>query len=467
NRHYVKYIIAIAAGGAITHTLVPPTPGPLLMAANLNIDVGAMIIVGVLVAIPAAIAGLIFASFMDKRLDIPMRSQSMVDEPEPLPDDQLPSLLMSLLPVLLPVLMISVNTILSTVADAENAARFIATDIKNEKQFHQMLGHPDENHKAICHYLKEILPRENSKELAANLNDVLAKRDLYNPHMFEKVLLPKWKVKQLLKEEATKKEKDSTPPETTLQLLRMQSLHHLLSKNRVRMKVVEVERMNRLLLEISFPDVIQAHTWNTSTRNAANIGALFGNANLALLFSATVAMFVLWQQRKPTLRELAMTVETSLMSGGAIILITAAGGAFGAMLAVANVGSAIQSLFGSTESTGIFYIFLGFGVAALMKIAQGSSTTAMIVVSGMLAAPVAAANLGYHPVYIATAIGGGSLIGSWMNDSGFWIFAKMSGLTEVETLKTWTPLLLILGFVSLVTTLILATLLPDPLVWLS
>ncbi|VAX36848.1 sugar and carbohydrate transporters, partial [hydrothermal vent metagenome] len=115
NRHYVKYIIAIAAGGAITHTLVPPTPGPLLMAANLNIDVGAMIIVGVLVAIPAAIAGLIFASFMDKRLDIPMRSQSMVDEPEPLPDDQLPSLLMSLLPVLLPVLMISVNTILSTV----------------------------------------------------------------------------------------------------------------------------------------------------------------------------------------------------------------------------------------------------------------------------------------------------------------------------------------------------------------
>ena len=38
--HYLKYVLAIGCGGAITHTLVPPTPGPLLMAANLNIDLG-------------------------------------------------------------------------------------------------------------------------------------------------------------------------------------------------------------------------------------------------------------------------------------------------------------------------------------------------------------------------------------------------------------------------------------------
>jgi GntP family gluconate:H+ symporter len=54
-----------------------------------------------------------------------------------------------------------------------------------------------------------------------------------------------------------------------------------------------------------------------------------------------------------------------------------------------------------------------------------------------------------------------------MNDSGFWIFAKMSGLTEVEALKSWTTTLLVLAFVSLAVTMLLAFLLPDPLGFIS
>jgi gluconate:H+ symporter, GntP family len=38
------------------------------------------------------------------------------------------------------------------------------------------------------------------------------------------------------------------------------------------------------------------------------------------------------------------------------------------------------------------------------------------------------------------AIAGGSLVVSWMNDTAFWIFSGMGGLTEVETLRSWTPL---------------------------
>jgi H+/gluconate symporter-like permease len=63
-------------------------------------------------------------------------------------------------------------------------------------------------------------------------------------------------------------------------------------------------------------------------------------------------------------------------------------------------------------------------------------------------------------VYVATAIGSGSLIGSWMNDSGFWIFARMGGLTELETLQTWTPLLALMGIVGLLMTVLLAILFP-------
>ena len=66
----------------------------------------------------------------------------------------------------------------------------------------------------------------------------------------------------------------------------------------------------------------------------------------------------------------------------------------------------------------------------------------------------------HDAVYLATAIGAGSLVGSWMNDSGFWIFAKMGGLTETEALKSWTLMLAFLGLVAFAVTLLLATVLP-------
>jgi GntP family gluconate:H+ symporter len=202
-----------------------------------------------------------------------------------------------------------------------------------------------------------------------------------------------------------------------------------------------------------------------SLKEAAAWAAYGGNANFALLISAVVAMGVLVRQRGLTLMELERTVEKALMSGGVIILITAAGGAFGAMLKAAQIGPAIEQMFGGGGGTrGMFLLVLGFGVSALLKVAQGSSTVAMITTSGMLAAMVpSAAELGYDPVYLATAIGGGSLVGSWMNDSGFWIVSKMSGLTEVETLKTWTILLVVLGVVAFAVTLLLVTALPYPL----
>ncbi len=52
------------------------------------------------------------------------------------------------------------------------------------------------------------------------------------------------------------------------------------------------------------------------------------------------------------------------------------------------------------------------------------------------------------------------MICSWMNDSGFWIFVKMTGLTEAEGLKTWTLMVAIMGLASIIVSLILAVVLP-------
>jgi H+/gluconate symporter-like permease len=201
----------------------------------------------------------------------------------------------------------------------------------------------------------------------------------------------------------------------------------------------------------------KAGIWSSATHYTA----MMGNANFALLISAAIAILLLVKQRKPSLTELSLTIELSLMSAGVIILITAAGTAFGAMLKVAQIGPAIEKLFGGSSGEGLVLLTLGFGIAVLLKIAQGSSTAAMIVGSAMLASMIEGSPPPFHPVYLATAIGGGSLVGSWMNDSGFWIFAKMGGLTETEALKSWTPMLVLMGVTSFVTTIILVLVLPN------
>jgi len=197
---------------------------------------------------------------------------------------------------------------------------------------------------------------------------------------------------------------------------------------------------------------------------AKAVTSILGNANLAMLMSAAAALVVLWRQRRPSRQELGALVEHSLTSGGVIILITAAGGAFGAMLKEAQIGSAVQAMI-TADSTqalgGIRLLIMAYMIAFVIKFAQGSSTVSMITTSSIIApllgTPVA---MGYHPVYIACAIGFGAQCGNWMNDSGFWIFAKMSGLTEVETLKTWTVTVSSLAFVGLFFTMVFAKLLP-------
>lgn len=460
NRNYLLYVMAIGTGGAITHTLVPPTPGPLLVADQLNVDKGLMILIGGLVAFPAAIAGLLFSSLMNKLMPLPMRPVGNEPEPESLPDDKLPPLWLALLPVILPVLLISSNTILTTVADGERAAQLQTEDITDWDAFRARVrtenateGTPGnvivnsirkegavdaEAREAAATMLTQDAPLndEQKSEMTASLNKyVLLNKQLYSGGTKDAFLGVKMN----------------------------EAAESLLPKNTLRMKPVIAERRNRSLLESTYTGLVQEHKWDSSARKAANWSSLIGNPSFALLLSAVVSMWTLLGSRGLTRTQLASSVETALMSGGLIILITAAGGAFGAMLGAAKVGDAIQAMFptsGGGESAKLMILLLGFGIAAVLKIAQGSSTVAMITGSAMVASLASPETLGCHPVYLATSIGAGSLIGSWMNDSGFWVFAKMSGLTEVEALKTWTMLLMVLGIVSFAVSLLLATFMP-------
>ena len=151
-------------------------------------------------------------------------------------------------------------------------------------------------------------------------------------------------------------------------------------------------------------------------------------------------------------------VSKPLEIAGIIILITSAGGAFGAMIKHSGIGDAIEL---ATTNFQVHYIILAWLIAAVMKTAQGSSTVALITASSIMYAIIGnGADLPYHPMYILLAIGFGGLFISWMNDSGFWVVAKMSGFTDKETLQSWTILLASIAILGLVQVILLTYLLP-------
>jgi gluconate:H+ symporter, GntP family len=449
-KHYLRYLMAIATGGAITHTLVPPTPGPLLVSANLGVDVGLMIIIGAMVALPSSMIGLMFSYYLDHRMPVPMRPLGPSDEKRlPVDQERLPSLGVALLPVVLPVLLIGAGTLAMTRADREDRARLEVTDIRDFDALADRLQQAEPDMPAARIVNSPVLNEEQRSWLSgqqrqpgaawseADRQQFTAALDrvLSDPRLYDDAAFRGTELSELSK--------------------------NLLASNQLRMKPVDRRRMNRSLLEDAMPELIEQHQWNTPARELAIQLSLWSNANFALLLAALVAMATLKQVRGLSLQQLGIEVEAALMSGGVIILITAAGGAFGAMLTAAGIGPAIESLFAGAEGgAGIGLLLLGFMIAAVLKVAQGSSTVAMIIASGMMAAILAGTTPTFNPVYIATAVGSGSLIGSWMNDSGFWVFAKMGGLTEAETLRSWTPLLVVLGTAGLLFTILLSQLWP-------
>ncbi len=313
-KNYLLLIVAIIAGGSMTHSLVPPTPGPLYVASALGINIGTMILAGLVVGLFTASAGYLYGVWLNRRMDIPFReTPEAIEKLESISakeTHELPSLFASLLPIVLPVLLIAGGTL---IAQTESS-----TGLKN---FFKLLG----------------------------------------------------------------------------------------------------------------------------------------DKNIALAIAAGLALFTLARHLKNK-KELTEQMQGALQEAGLIILICCAGGAFGAILLQTGIGPHLQSKVGEGPNS-LWLLPLAFLVTTVIRAAQGSATVAMITAVGIVGS-FAAGNLDYHPVYLALAIGCGSKPLPWMNDSGFWVISKMSGMTEKETLLTFTATLSIMGVTGIVVTMIGAKLFP-------
>jgi GntP family gluconate:H+ symporter len=330
--NYLLYIMSIIVGATMAHSLVPPTPGPLMVAAELNVELGVMMIAGIVVGLICATSGYIYALWANRRWTVELgeweETKGADDAAATTSEGQgrgaeearkLPPLWLAVLPILLPVVLLSLATVLQM-----NGGSF---------------GLP--------------------------------------------------------------------------------SSWHL---------------VERLVDEL-------------------------GDKHVALGIATLIALVMRWQYA-PASVDRRKSMSESLQNAGSIVLITAAGGAFGEVLRQSGIAESLAARFPATEH-GIGLIVIAFVITALIRIAQGSATVAMITAVGVVG-PLAQAitPLPYHPVYLALAIGCGSKPIPWMNDSGFWVITRMSGMSEGESLRTFSIVLTIMGFVGLAATITGAILLP-------
>ena len=326
-KNYILYLMAIGLGATLSHTLTPPTPGPIATALTLGVPLGTMMLVGALVGILTIPFALLIAATMNRLMPNP--EIHLVEEMEPPTEEEagkLPPLSLALAPILVPIVLI----------------------------------------------------------LGATAIDML-------------------------------------------------------------------EKAEKIALQANVPAL-----WNTIQ--------VLGHPQIAMIIAALVSMGILAYVRNFSLRDLEQCTESSLLSAGLIILIVAAGGAFGEMLRTAKVGEAIKNLFHADgDLTGMMLLLVAFGVTAMIKTAQGSSTVAMITSAGIFSGVIfaeGAAELPYNVAYLAVTIGLGSCVTGWMNDGGFWLFCRLGGIKETDALKTWTVGLVFLGLSGLGVVLVLSRVLP-------
>lgn len=99
--------IALSLGLYATHTMVPPTPGPVAAAALLDADLGRVIAYGLVISLAAMIAGLLFALRVGSKVQIDADSDRPVAaSADAGTADHRPHLLKAILPIAMPLVLI-------------------------------------------------------------------------------------------------------------------------------------------------------------------------------------------------------------------------------------------------------------------------------------------------------------------------------------------------------------------------
>ena len=173
--------------------------------------------------------------------------------------------------------------------------------------------------------------------------------------------------------------------------------------------------------------------------------AFLGQPVNALMIGLLLSLSLLKGNDK--IKEFSERISQGLVVAAPILLITGAGGAFGAVLKATDIGTFLGE---SLSALGIG-IFMPFVVAAALKSAQGSSTVALVATSALVAPMLGDIGLASDMGRVLTvmAIGAGAMTVSHANDSFFWVVTQFSRMSVKQAYKAQTMATLIQGVTAM------------------
>lgn len=178
----------------------------------------------------------------------------------------------------------------------------------------------------------------------------------------------------------------------------------------------------------------------------ARVFAFCGHPFVALLVATLLAFWLLGVRRGLSLEEVQRQAGRSLGPSGLIILVTGAGGVFKQVLTDSGIGEQLARTMLGVGLTPVLFAFL---VALVVRVSQGSATVSMMTAAGFVA-PLLASFPDVDRALVTIAIAAGATAMSHVNDSGFWLVKEYLGLTEAQTLASWTVLSTLVGVVGLI-----------------
>jgi Gnt-I system high-affinity gluconate transporter len=187
---------------------------------------------------------------------------------------------------------------------------------------------------------------------------------------------------------------------------------------------------------------------------AGKIIVFIGKPSVALLISVFVALYTLGLARGKKMKELSEMITRSVVSITTVLLIIGGAGMLKQVLTDSGASDYIADLL-SRSSLSPF--FLGWLIAAVLRICVGSATVSALTAAGIVLPLVSAGKV--NPELMVISIGAGSLVLSQVNDVGFWLYKEYFTLSVKDTLRTWTVMETIVGVSGLFGVLLLNSIL--------
>jgi len=178
----------------------------------------------------------------------------------------------------------------------------------------------------------------------------------------------------------------------------------------------------------------------------------FAGQPLIGLFIGTLLAFLLFPDSGQ-----ATWAEKGIKLAGPILIITGAGGALGGVLKATPFADGLKNALEGYPDSGGFFLVLAFIIAAFLKTMQGSSTSALVITTAMLAPllPAAGFDSGLELALVVLATGAGAMTVSHANDSYFWVVTQFSGISVRDAYRSYTTMTGLQGLAAICTVLLL------------